>query len=102
MILELENPSDGSLEIDTLQGSAACELDTLGLKPRMWEFGGLRKVIRAYRLPDQQGSQEFSFSMPLTDLGSGEQAIYIRMAQEDGHMAWSSPIYLVTAVVSGK
>jgi hypothetical protein len=95
MILELENPSGGTLEIDTLQGSASCEIGLLGLEPGVWKFGGLRKEIKAYRLPDKPGSGEFSFSLPLTGLRPGERAIYIRMTQEDGHMAWTSPIYLV-------
>ena len=60
----------------------------------MWACGGLRKEIRAYRLPDHQGSREFSFSLPLTALHEGDNPMYVRLTQQDGHMAWTSPVYL--------
>ena len=95
VILTLEKPNVGSLEIDTLQQQVACEIASVALEPKVWACGGLRKEIRAYRLPDRQRSCEFSFTLPLTTLQEGDNPIYIRMTQEDGHMAWTSPIYLV-------
>ena len=52
-------------------------------------------ALQVYRLPDQQKSSEFSFELPLSDLKKGDNPIYIRVAQEDGHLAWSSPVYVV-------
>ena len=66
----------------------------MGLDPRVWECGGLGKKIEVYRLPDRQRPREYSFTLPLTDLREGDNPIYIRMTQEDGHMAWTSPVYL--------
>jgi len=63
----------------------------------VWECGGLRKRIEVYRLPNRKPSREFSFALPLTELHEGDNPIYIRMTQEDGHMAWTSPIYLCGA-----
>jgi hypothetical protein len=97
VILTLETPYAGSLEIETPESTIECDISSLGLDPRMWEFDGLRKKIEVYRLPDRPLSNEFSFSLPITDLRRGDNAIYIRMMQEDGHMAWTSPIYLVYA-----
>jgi hypothetical protein len=95
VILALEKPGAGLLEVDTLQKRVECEIASLGLEPKVWDCGGLRKKIQAYRLPDQGRSCEFSFSLPLSGLHAGDNPIYIRMTQEDGHMAWTSPIYLV-------
>jgi hypothetical protein len=40
--------------------------------------------------------------MPLTDLHEGLNPIYIQMIQEDGHMAWSSPIYIMKSSSDSK
>ena len=29
------------------------------------------------------------------DLGANERRLFVRVTQEDGHQAWSSPIYLI-------
>jgi hypothetical protein len=96
VILALEKSTSGSLEIDTFQHHVECEIVSVGLEPKAWECpGGLQKEIKVYRLPDQQCSCEFSFSLPLTELHKGDNPIFIRMTQEDGHMAWTSPMYPV-------
>ena len=95
VILTLDDLEGASLEIETLQRSVACALDELGLEPMEWDCGGLRKKIAVVRLPDDQRAHEFSFSLPLDTLCTGDNPIYIRLAQEDGHMAWTSPVYLV-------
>jgi hypothetical protein len=95
VILTLEKAKVGSLEIDTLQRQVACEIGSLALEPSVWECGGLGKEIKAYRLPEWHGRCGFSFSLPLTELHEGDNPIYIRVTQEDGHMAWTSPVYLV-------
>jgi hypothetical protein len=94
LIITLENAGKGNLSIHTTQGENIIEIASLGLEPVVWDFGGLRKEIRITRLPDQQPCYDFSFHQTLKDLVAGDNPIYICMTQEDGHMAWSSPIYL--------
>ena len=94
VILTLDESNAGTLRIDTHQGTAAIDIDEIGLEPRVWEFGGLRKRIELYRLPGGSASRQFAFSVSLTELREGDNPIYIHMTQEDGQMAWSSPIYL--------
>lgn len=96
-IFTLQDPYAGSLEIETLQPHAACAVNAIGLEPQVWECpGGLSKKIEIYRLPDTAPPREFSFVLALTDLRRGDNPIFIHLVQEDGHMAWTSPIYLVT------
>ncbi|MFZ5918348.1 MAG: DUF3604 domain-containing protein [Chloroflexota bacterium] len=95
VVLTLADARAGELEIETLQGCVTCAVDTLGLEPQSWPFGGLRKQIAAYRLPEPPTPREFSFTWPLTSLRPGDNPIYVRVMQEDGHMAWSSPVYVV-------
>jgi hypothetical protein len=94
-ILKLKKANAGHLEINTAQGNFKVEINSLGIEPKTWDCGGLKKRIDIYRLPEQQSSAEFSFQLPLNNLHDGVNPIYVRMAQEDGHMAWSSPIYLI-------
>ena len=94
MILTLEERDAGSLHIETLQGTVECALASLGQKPMTWAYGGLRKKIEITRLAAKPVN-EYTFSLPLTGLHPGDNPIYIRLVQEDGHLAWTSPIYLV-------
>jgi hypothetical protein len=95
VILTLEKPHAGLLEIETPERLVKAELASVGLEPIISDCGGLRKKIEIYRLPQQQQSNEFSSALPLTALGEGDNPIFVRMTQEDGHMAWTSPIYVL-------
>ena len=60
-------------------------------------MGGLDKRISLYRLPPADGPAhcEFSYRLPAGDCRRGDNPILVKVVQEDGHMAWSSPIYVV-------
>ena len=93
VILTLEEPDAGVLKIETLQRCVECEIASVGLEPQVWDCGGLRKRIEVSRLPDRQASNEFSFGLSLSKLAPGDNPIFVRVMQEDGQMAWTSPIY---------
>ena len=96
LILELNRPNAGTLEIHTTERNVKCAVESLGLEPRAWNCGGLRKRISIHRLPDQQDACSYSFEIPIPCLRKGDNAIHVRVDQEDGHAAWSSPIYIVS------
>ena len=100
VILELENPESGNLEICTTQGAVSCPVAALGIEPLSWDFGGLEKRIDVYPLPDTQPDWEISTSLPLDNLSAGDNPILVHLVQEDGHMAWSSPVYVVVEDVN--
>jgi len=95
VILELADSDKGTIKIETVQGNFKIDIDSIGIEPTVKEYGGLNKEIKVYRLPSEPSPSEFAFNLPLTDLRRGDNPIYVKMGQEDGHMAWSSPIYLV-------
>jgi hypothetical protein len=95
LILTLREPHAGSISLVTAQREATCTLDEIGLEPRVWDCGGLRKRIDVYRLAERAPAHAFSFSLPVPRLREGDNPIYVKVVQEDGHMAWTSPIYLV-------
>ncbi len=96
VMLTLAEPGAGTLRIETLQGDVECEIASLGHEPQTWAYGGLRKQIAISRLSTAP-TREARFSLRLTALSPGDNPIYIKLVQEDGHMAWSSPIYVVCA-----
>jgi hypothetical protein len=102
IILRVENPDRGVLALDNTQLRIECEIGALGLEPKVFGCGGLQKEISIYALPDQPAATEFAFDLILPDLRSGDNPLYVRVSQEDGHMAWTSPIYAVQTEGAGR
>ena len=106
VIIELEDQVSGELAVRTQQGEIRCPVSDIGLEPRTWEYGGLRKRLDVYRLPEAPHTEPFPVSLALTAgsgpwdsgeglaLTSGTNPIYLCAVQEDGHMAWTSPVYI--------
>jgi hypothetical protein len=101
IILTLEEANTGQFEIETAQGKVSIDVNSIGIKPKTWNYGGLNKKLEIYRLPDNKSSTEISFKLPISIFHKGDNPIYVRMMQEDGHMAWSSPIYLINNTGKG-
>ena len=96
VILELDRLS-GDLHVETTQRSFRTAVSKLGIKGRQYNAGGIEKRISAYRLPPVGGQRELNATVRIRpeDLQSGDNPLYVCVVQEDGHMAWSSPIYVV-------
>jgi len=97
LLLTLGRPGTGTLEVRTAQRAIRCDLDALGARPKRWACGGLDKRLSVCRLPDAPPPATLSLEVPLprSGLGPGDNPIWVRVDQEDGHAAWSSPIYIV-------
>jgi hypothetical protein len=97
LIVELEKPAAGELHIETVQKRFKVSLGKLGTQGRTYELGGVGKRISAYRLPPKNGSRSvsFQFTPKFKNLNRGDNPLYVCVVQEDGHMAWSSPVYVV-------
>ena len=54
----------------------------------------LPRFVRVFRLPDTLSATHHAFSVPIDLSQSGDNPIYLRMTQEDGTRAWTSPIYV--------
>lgn len=97
VITSLQHPSRGTMAIETPLGRFAVDLQRLGPRGRRWKLGGLGRQLSVYRLPAADGPRDFSFLFrPRPEqLHAGDNPLSIHVVQEDGHMAWSSPIYVV-------
>ena len=99
LVLELTQEAAGRVRVETNQTRFDVPLQGLGVQGRSWSLGGLDKRISVYRLPAAAGPThcEFTFKLPARYCLQGDNPIVVKVVQEDGHMAWSSPIYVVKA-----
>jgi hypothetical protein len=95
--LWLERERAGTLSIETNIVSGECDLATLDDDEIIIEAGGLGRQIRIYRLPESSkvASMQITHDATGTEAIKGDVPVYIRVTQEDGNQAWSSPIYLI-------
>ena len=91
----LEDATTGVLTVLVNGTEIAVDLRTLGTDDLIHDFGGLQKAIRLFRLPDTPLANAYndSLSVPLTH--GEERCLFLRVTFEDGHVAWTSPIYLL-------
>ena len=97
--LWLEREQAGTLSIETNIISAECDLAALDRDEQVFEAGGLGRQLRVYRLPESKKvtTMQIAHDVTGTYKAEGDVPDYIRVNQEDGHQAWSSPIYLIKA-----
>lgn len=95
MLLTLARPSRGSIQVETLQKSLTYPIPSDRGRPRRWDCGGLKKQIEIRPLSHQPPPASFAFDLPLKKLRQGDNPLFLKVFQEDGHRAWSSPIYLI-------
>ncbi len=83
----------GKLTGDLLRSGEARIAD-LGVEPREFAAGGLERAIRLQRLPETMTKRHLSLKRRIKVREKGDTRLFIRVQQEDGHRAWTSPIYL--------
>ena len=90
----LEDPQAGTLTIDTALVQAEIPVAEIGLEDRAFEAGGIGRRIRVFRLPDENPDHILRLERRIALRDAGDNALYVCLTQEDGHLVWSSPIYL--------
>ena len=90
----LESKDQGILSIDTELVKADIAISDIGYEDMIFEAGGLGRKIRVFRLPDDNLHYQVKLDRRISLVDDRDNAIYIRIVQQDGHVIWSSPIYL--------
>ncbi|MCC0044739.1 MAG: DUF3604 domain-containing protein [Brucellaceae bacterium] len=86
---------DGNVVIDTNRGSLSIPVGSLASDGTAMEAGGLERSLTVQRLPVTNPHKDFAFERTVAlDKTAGDNAIWIRVTTEDGHRAWTSPVYL--------
>jgi hypothetical protein len=93
----LSNGSDGTIAIDTALVKATLRVADIGYDDTVFDAGGIQRRIRVFRLPDENRHRSLVHEREIALAPGEDNALYVRVTLEDGHLAWSSPIYLVRA-----
>jgi len=90
----LEDSQQGTLNIDTALVKQEINIQDIGRDELVFENGGIERRIRVFRLPDINSHCAIKLERKIKLLEHRDNALYVRVTFEDGHYAWSSPIYL--------
>ncbi len=83
-----------NLKIETALVQAKIPVAEIGLEDLVFEAGGIARRIRVFRLPDENPHRTVTLDRRIALADERDNALYVCLVQEDGHLVWSSPIYL--------
>jgi hypothetical protein len=78
----------------TTHASFEVSLASIEEKPFVRRAGGLDRIVRIEELPSIDHRKDLTFRHKVPLVSGRDNPIYVKVVQEDGHMAWSSPIYI--------
>jgi hypothetical protein len=84
----------GSITIKTSLVNCTVPVAEIGFQDSRIDAGGLDRHLRLVRLPDKNTHYQLSLERSIPLNSKGDNPLYVCLTQEDGHQAWSSPIYL--------
>ncbi|MCZ7597603.1 MAG: DUF3604 domain-containing protein [Gammaproteobacteria bacterium] len=90
----LTDAGAGTLTIDTALVKTSIAVEDIGYDDLVFEAGGIGRRIRVFRMPDDNTVSVASMERRVALRDDRDNALYVCLTQEDGHLAWSSPIYL--------
>ena len=90
----LADSRSGTLKIDTPLVKCEVPIAEIGRDDKVFQAGGIGRAIRLFRLPDDNPHRQIKQTRRVKLKPGGDNALYVRVTQEDGHLIWSSPIYI--------
>ncbi len=90
----LADAEAGTLAIDTVLVQCEIPIADIGLDDLVFDAGGIKRRIRVFRLPDENPRHKIGLERRIKLRSKGDNAFYVCLTQEDGHLVWSSPIYI--------
>ena len=92
----LDDANAGTLRIDTALVKAEINVADIGLEDRVFDAGGIKRRIRVFRMPDANPQHHVDIEREVVLVDGHDNAFYVCLVQEDGNLAWSSPVYVVS------
>ena len=93
--LWVDEPQAGSLSLKTPLIECDVSLGDIGMEDQVFDQSGvLPRYLKLFRLPPENSHRTIKFTQALDLKEKGDNGIYIRLTQEDGTCAWTSPIYI--------
>jgi hypothetical protein len=92
----LTDPHAGTLRLDTPLVQAEIAVADIGMEDLVLATGGgIKRQMRVFRLPEHNDRRSVQLSRRIGRNIAGEDALYICITLEDGHLVWSSPTYIL-------
>lgn len=91
----LREASAGRIKIETPLCKLDIAVEDIGHQPLKFAFGGLDRKLTVYRLPDINPCLSTAIEQVVPLREDRDNPLYVSVITEDGHQAWSSPIYAV-------
>jgi len=90
----LEDRDEGTLAIHTSLVQCEIPVKDIGREDIVFDAGGIGRRIRVFRMPDENPHLRLSLERRIRLATDRDNALYVCITQEDGHLIWSSPIYV--------
>lgn len=91
----LKDGAAGTLSLQTPLITAEMPLSEIGLEDKVFDASGeLPRFMKVFRLPAENLHKDIEFEQQIELRNTGDNPIFIRLTQEDGTCAWTSPIYI--------
>ncbi|MBW2704699.1 MAG: DUF3604 domain-containing protein [Deltaproteobacteria bacterium] len=92
--LFLDQAQEGRLTFKSLIGTCSIGFEELKMVPRIFYFGGIGLQAKIERYPDELTETRLSLGERVEPEANTTTPFFVKAIQEDGHMAWSSPVYV--------
>lgn len=93
--ITLADADKGSLKLDTPLVKFEMPIAEIGFEDTVFDNSGeLPRFVKLFRLPEQNPYQSMTFTRKIELMQERDNPIYIRLTQEDGTRAWTSPVYI--------
>lgn len=91
----VEDAYGGTLKIETPLVSCGVPLEEIGYDDEIFDKSGvLPRYLKLFRLPAENPHRSMRFKRRVRLRDTGDNPLFIRLTQEDGTLAWTSPIYV--------
>jgi len=91
----VEDAYGGTLKLETPLVSCGVPLEEIGYEDEIFDQSGiLPRYLKLFRLPAENAHRSMRFTRRIALREIGDNPLFIRLTQEDGTLAWTSPIYV--------
>ena len=94
IIVELDAPPHAHLRFETAPATFEIAVGEIGTKPTRFQAKGFDAAVALRRLPDAPFPTEVELAWTDARPPAGVSAYFVRVVQEDGGRAYSSPFYV--------
>ena len=97
VVVEVEGTPDTRLRFESAPATFSRPLGDLSAGPFLHDAGGIGQHVRIEPDPGPEAPRQVRFQYQDDAPPAGQHPYFVRVTQQDGHMAWSSPIYVTAS-----